>query len=91
MRIHVVTGDYGLTGAEIARQVGIGGKGSPVVAGTALDAMSDDGLDALISGDEEIVFARTSPEAKLRICEALCQRNKEDSPLAVSWAPCWWT
>ena len=25
IRIHVVTGDYGLTAAEIARQVGIGG------------------------------------------------------------------
>ncbi|WP_041993907.1 cation-transporting P-type ATPase [Streptomyces sp. AcH 505] len=76
IRIHVVTGDYGLTAAEIARQVGIGGKGSPVVAGTTLDRMSDADLGVLISGDDEIVFARTSPEAKLRICEALRARGE---------------
>ncbi|WUH89754.1 cation-transporting P-type ATPase [Streptomyces sp. NBC_00433] len=76
VRIHVITGDYGLTAAEIARQVGIGDKGSPVVAGEALDAMSDTDLDTLVSADQEIVFARTSPEGKLRICEALRARGE---------------
>jgi hypothetical protein len=33
--------------------------------------MTDDELDRLLGRDEEIVFARSSPEAKLRICEAL--------------------
>ena len=41
---------------------------SPVTNSTDL---SDTDLDALFAGDDEIVFARTSPEAKLRICEAL--------------------
>lgn len=71
IRIHVITGDYGLTAAEIARQVGIGATGSPVLAGDVLERMSDHDLDELLSGQQEIVFARTSPEAKLRICEAL--------------------
>lgn len=71
LRIHVITGDYGLTAAEIARQVGIGEGGGHIVVGDDLDRLSDAGLDALLSGDEEIVFARTSPEGKLRICEAL--------------------
>ncbi|WP_392959842.1 cation-translocating P-type ATPase [Streptomyces sp. LN245] len=71
IRIHVITGDYGLTAAEIARQVGIGHVGSPVLAGDVLDRMSDKDLDELLSRRQEIVFARTSPEAKLRICEAL--------------------
>lgn len=71
IRIHVITGDYGLTAAEIARQVGIGHVGSPVLAGDVLDRMSDKDLDELLAQRQEIVFARTSPEAKLRICEAL--------------------
>ncbi|MDT7553159.1 MAG: hypothetical protein QOI16_1695 [Pseudonocardiales bacterium] len=71
IRIHVVTGDYGPTAAEIARQVGIGEAGGRIVTGEELDRLGDAGLDALLAGDEEIVFARTSPESKLRICEAL--------------------
>ena len=71
IRIHVVTGDYGPTAANIARQVGIGQEGSLIVTGGELDRLSDAELDALLSHDDEIVFARISPEAKLRICEAL--------------------
>ena len=71
IRIHVITGDYGLTAAEIARQVGIGHLGSRIVTGTELGALSDSELEALLGADEEIIFARTSPEAKLRVCEAL--------------------
>jgi magnesium-transporting ATPase (P-type) len=41
------------------------------VTGTELDALSEDELDRLLSGSGEIVFARTSPEAKLRIADAL--------------------
>ena len=71
IRIHVVTGDYGPTAAEIARQVGIGNPDSPVVTGAQLDAMGDAELDALLRGPAEIIFARSSPETKLRICQAL--------------------
>jgi calcium-translocating P-type ATPase len=71
IRIHVITGDYGPTAAEIARQVGIGATERRVVTGDQLDVMSDTALDALLGGPDEIVFARSSPEGKLRICEAL--------------------
>ncbi len=71
IRVHVVTGDNGLTAAAIARQVGIGGTGLRVVTGTELDAMSEAQLDEVLSAGTEIVFARSSPEAKLRITDAL--------------------
>ena len=66
-----MTGDHGLTAAEIARRVGIGGDEPRVVTGAELDAMTRAELDALLAGAGEIVFARASPEAKLRIADAL--------------------
>ena len=42
-----------------------------MITGEQLEAMSDSELDELLRGGQEIVFARTSPEAKLRIAEAL--------------------
>ncbi|WP_306215260.1 cation-translocating P-type ATPase, partial [Actinoplanes sp. RD1] len=69
IRIHVITGDYGPTAAEIARQVGLPGR--RIVTGAEVDAMGDAELDRLLAEPEEIVFARSSPEGKLRICEAL--------------------
>ena len=71
IRIVVVTGDYGLTAVEIARRVGIARDGAKVVTGDELDAMSERDLDELLRGGEELIFARSSPEAKLRIADAL--------------------
>ncbi len=72
IRVIVVTGDHGLTAAAIARQIGIGGSEEPrVIAGEELDGLSDAELDRLLHTDRELVFARSSPEAKLRITDAL--------------------
>ena len=76
MRIHVITGDYGLTAAAIARQVGIGHRDGRIVTGDELDRLTDAELETVLSGTDELVFARTSPEAKLRICEALRARGE---------------
>jgi calcium-translocating P-type ATPase len=71
IRIAVVTGDYGPTAAEIARRVGIATDGVTVVTGEELERMSELELDHLLRENRELVFARTSPEAKLRIADAL--------------------
>jgi magnesium-transporting ATPase (P-type) len=77
IRVHVVTGDNGLTAAAIARRVGIGtgasagAAGMRVVTGTELDALTETRLDDLLGSGREVIFARSSPEAKLRIADAL--------------------
>ncbi|MGZ8691143.1 MAG: cation-translocating P-type ATPase [Gaiellaceae bacterium] len=71
IRILVVTGDHALTAAEIARRVGIGGEAPAVITGDRLAELTDAELGLLLRRHEEIVFARTSPEAKLRIASAL--------------------
>ena len=71
VRVVVITGDHPLTAKAISRSVGIGTDESAVIAGPELDAMSEQQLDQLLGGGEEIVFARASPEAKLRIADAL--------------------
>jgi calcium-translocating P-type ATPase len=70
--IHVITGDNGTTAAAIARSAGIGARTVRVISGPDLDAMSDDRLDALlVDPHQETVFARSSPEDKLRIADRL--------------------
>jgi calcium-translocating P-type ATPase len=71
IRILVVTGDYGLTAAEIARRVGIARDGATVVSGDELERTSERELEALLADRRETIFARSSPEAKLRIADAL--------------------
>jgi magnesium-transporting ATPase (P-type) len=67
----IVTGDHGLTATEIGRRVGIRREGGTVVAGERLDQMTDAELDQLLRNGTELIFARASPEAKLRIADAL--------------------
>jgi magnesium-transporting ATPase (P-type) len=71
IRLAVVTGDHAQTAAEIARQVGIDVPPDDVVTGVELDRMSERELDTLLRNGKEFIFARASPEAKLRIADAL--------------------
>jgi magnesium-transporting ATPase (P-type) len=71
MRVIMITGDHPLTAREIAHQVGIGTGSTVTITGVDLDAMSDDELDRVLAGTDEPVFARASPEAKLRIADSL--------------------
>ncbi|MFF4582666.1 cation-translocating P-type ATPase [Streptomyces sp. NPDC001389] len=70
LTVHVVTGDNGATAAAVARSVGIGVPGLTVIAQS--EAVADHDLDHLLQqGDTEIVFARSSPETKLKVADAL--------------------
>ncbi|MFI8255187.1 cation-translocating P-type ATPase [Streptomyces filamentosus] len=70
VRVHVVTGDNGATAAAIAREVGIGEPRLEVVA--ASESLDDSELDRLlVEDDAEIVFARSSPETKLKVADTL--------------------
>jgi calcium-translocating P-type ATPase len=71
IRVVVVTGDFGPTAAEVARRVGIARDGTTVVTGPQLEAMTERDLDLLLREGGELIFARSSPEAKLRIADAL--------------------
>jgi calcium-translocating P-type ATPase len=71
IRIIVVTGDHPVTATVIARQVGIVTEQPTVVTGEELDRIAEPELDDLLRHRPELVFARSSPEAKLRITDAL--------------------
>jgi magnesium-transporting ATPase (P-type) len=70
IRVIMITGDYGLTAENIARRIGIiRGTQPRIVSGPDLESMRDEELkDAL---RDEVIFARASPEHKLRVVTAL--------------------
>jgi len=71
IRLIVVTGDHGLTAKGIAEAVGIGRAGLRIITGAEIEHLPEADLDSLLSTGEELIFARSSPEDKLRIADAL--------------------
>ncbi len=71
IRIIVITGDNGLTAAAVARRVGIVGEHPTIVSGEELDRLGEPDLDRMLRDHPELIFARSSPEAKLRVADAL--------------------
>jgi magnesium-transporting ATPase (P-type) len=73
IRVKMITGDHATTARAIATQLGIhGDKG--VLTGEQLEAMGDLALQQAVS--EIDVFARASPEHKLRLVQALQHRGQ---------------
>ncbi len=64
----MITGDHKITAIAIAKEIGIFEDGDIAVTGLELDAMSDEELYDNI--DKISVYARVSPENKIRIVEA---------------------
>ena len=70
----MVTGDHKLTAVAIAKQIGmLSGGEEAVLTGAELDKMSDEELDEVI--EHISVFARVSPEHKVRIAQSLRRRG----------------
>jgi calcium-translocating P-type ATPase len=71
IRIIVVTGDHPRTAVAIGRRIGIAGGAPRAITEEEVDAMSDAQLEAVLRSGGELIFARSTPEAKLRIADAL--------------------
>lgn len=70
VRVKMITGDHAGTALAIGRETGIVTDGSsPVLTGADLEAMSSQEPRAVVR--EVAIYARTSPEHKLRIVSAL--------------------
>jgi sodium/potassium-transporting ATPase subunit alpha len=70
IRVLMLTGDYPITAAVIARQIGIGDTGSRVVTGAEISETDDASLEKILAEGEPL-FARVSPDHKLRIVSIL--------------------
>ena len=64
----MITGDHVITASAIARELGILLEGDRAITGAELDAMSDEELDKQV--EHISVYARVSPENKIRIVKA---------------------
>ena len=73
MRAVMITGDHPLTAAAIARDLGLGDPEGRAVTGAELAELNDVELETVVS--EASVYARVSPEHKIRIVEALQRRG----------------
>jgi Ca2+-transporting ATPase len=70
----MITGDHQLTARAIATDLGIAQEGDRVLIGQELERMSQSQLEQEV--DLVSIYARVSPEHKLRIVQALQRRGK---------------
>lgn len=74
IRVVMITGDHKITARSLAKEAGIFQEGDEIITGSEVDALSDVELAARIHHIS--VFARVSPEHKLRIINAYKQRGE---------------
>ena len=73
IRTIMITGDHKITATAIAKQLGIFQDGDQALSGVELDNMSDQQLDDCLASVS--VYARVSPEHKIRIVNAWQRRG----------------
>jgi potassium/sodium efflux P-type ATPase len=72
LRIIMITGDFGLTADGIAHATGISQERlTRIITGYDLDNLSEEDLKKELTEHREIIFARATPEHKLRVVTAL--------------------
>ncbi len=74
IRTVMITGDHKVTATAIARKIGIFTDGDMALEGVELDAMSDEELDQKLA--KIAVYARVSPENKIRIVDAWQRKGR---------------
>ena len=74
MRVVMITGDHGITAKSIAEQAGIFREGDEMLSGAELDGMSDEDLAKKLG--KVTVFARVTPEHKLKLIQAYKHRGE---------------
>ena len=74
IRTIMITGDYANTARAIAETIGLLRPGHQVLSGSDLNNMDDEALQKQVQVTD--VFARVSPEHKMRIVEALRSRGE---------------
>lgn len=70
----MITGDHKITASAIAKKIGIMSDGDIAVEGIELDKMTDEELDRML--ENIVVYARVSPEHKIRIVDAWQRKGK---------------
>ena len=74
IRTVMITGDHKVTATAIAKQIGIFEDGDIALSGVELDKMSDEELGEKL--EHVSVYARVSPEHKIRIVDAWQKKGK---------------
>ena len=74
IRTVMITGDHKVTATAIAKRIGIFGEGDLAVSGPELEQMTDEELDRKLT--HIAVYARVSPEHKIRIVTAWQRRGQ---------------
>ena len=70
----MITGDHVVTASAIAKELGILEEGGLAITGTELDAMTEEELNEKV--EQISVYARVSPENKIRIVKAWQRRGQ---------------
>lgn len=74
IRVVMITGDHKITAEAIAREAGIFREGDTILTGEDIDSLSGDEFADML--DKVSVFARVTPEHKLKIVEAYKARGE---------------